>query len=302
MSSHDHDHHDHHHHNHPDTSRRLLLALLLTLGFAAVEAAGGLWAGSLALLGDAGHMLSDSFSLGLAAAAAWLARRPPSHRHSYGFGRVEVVAALLNALLMLAVVGGIAAAALDRLEQPVPVAGGTVMLVAAAGLGVNLLAAWVLGHGDESLNVRAALLHVLGDLLGSLAALVSGAVIYLTGWTVVDPVLALAVCFLILYSTLHLLRESVHVLLEGVPFGLELPEIGAAMARSEHVHSVHDLHVWALSSGSLALSAHVVLDDLRHWEQVLHQLTHLLGTEYRITHVTLQPETRTFVLRPMRRD
>ncbi|WP_303907385.1 cation diffusion facilitator family transporter [Thiohalomonas denitrificans] len=289
--------HDHAHYG-PGAGGRLTAALGLTLSFAFVEALGGWISGSLALLGDAGHMLSDSFALGLAALAAWAIRQPPSFRHSYGFGRMEVVAALVNALLMLGVVGGIGWAAIQRFQAPAEVQGGTVMLIAAVGLAINLLVAWILGHGEQNLNIRGALLHVMSDLLGSVAALTSGAVIVFTGWTPIDPILALLVCLLILISTVRLLRDSLHVVLEGVPFGIELPQVGRAMAKIDHVQSVHDLHIWTLSSGSIALSAHVVLDGLQHWESALEQLNGLLREEFGIDHTTIQPETGFHILYP----
>ena len=295
---HDHD-HGHGHHHHHAAGSRLRLALTLTLAFTVVEIVGGLWSGSLALLGDAGHMFTDSIALGLAATAAWLAKRPPSPRHSYGLGRAEVLAALTNAVLMLAVVVGIATEAVQRLLHPEAVKGGAVMIVAAIGFGINLLVFYILESSEENLNVRAALLHVLGDLLGSVAALVAGAVIYYTGWTPIDPILAVLVCLLILYSTLRLLRDSVHVMMEGVPLNMSLPEVGRAMAAHEEVMSVHDLHVWTLSSGMVALSAHVVLRDLQHWEQILHDLSMMLEDRFNIGHITLQPESSVHVLQPM---
>ena len=287
MAEHGHHHHDHGH----DAGPRLWLAVALTLGFAAVEAVGGWWAGSLALLGDAGHMVTDSFSLGLAAVAARLALRPATTRHSYGLVRMEVIAALTNGLLMMAVVTGIALEAVDRFRSPTPVAGLTVMVIAAIGLAVNIVVAWVLHRGEQNLNVRGAMLHVLGDLLGSVAALTAGAVIHFTGWTPIDPILALVICALILTATLRLLREAVHVVMEGVPPELDLEEIGRALAAVEGVESVHDLHVWALTPGQPALSAHVILRDIRHWESVLPRLTDLLEERFGIGHVTLQPET-----------
>ena len=177
---HDHDHHDHHHHDH-SASRFLPLALALTLGFAAVEAVAGWWSGSLALLGDAGHMLTDAMSLGLAAIAARVAQRAPSNRHSYGLRRVEALAALVNSLFMLAVVGGLVWHAVERLMNPREVAGEAVILVALGGLVLNIVVAWLLTRGEGDLNTRGALLHVIGDLLGSVAALASGIVILYTG-------------------------------------------------------------------------------------------------------------------------
>ena len=295
MSGHGHDHaHDHGAHD----SRRLGLALGLTLAFAGVEAVGGWLSGSLALMGDAGHMLTDATSLGLAALAARVARKPPTERHSFGLGRVEVLAALINALFMLAVVAGIAWAALDRFAHPREVSGGAVMLVAALGLVVNLGAAWLL-HGGEGLNVRGALLHVLGDLLGSVAALVAGAVILTTGWTPIDPLLSLLICVLILYASLNLLREGVHVLMEGVPGHLTLSEGGEALAAVDGVESVHDLHIWVPDAGMTALAAHLVVTDIREWEQVLERARHLLREEFGIEHTTLQPEPGATPLHPM---
>lgn len=287
---HDHAHHHGHAHAHGDSRRVLTLALGLTLGFAAVEAIGGWLAGSLALLGDAGHMLTDSAALGLAAFAAWMARRPPSTRHSYGLGRVETLTALFNALLMVMLVTAITAAAVQRLLEPQQVRGGIVTWIALVGLLVNVAAAWLLMGGRANLNVRAALLHVLGDLLGSVAALISGVVILYTGWTPIDPILSLFIVLLILISSLRLLREVVHTLLEGVPLHLEFEEVGRSMAGVEGVLSIHDLHIWSLSAETTALSAHVVLRRIDQWEPVLARLRDLLAQRFGIEHVTLQPE------------
>lgn len=289
----------HPNHNHAAHRDHLAWAALITVGFAAIEALGGWWAGSLALLSDAGHMVTDFTALGLAALASRIAQRPPSERHSYGLGRAEVVAALANALFMLAIVIGIGVSSVHRLQVPQPVQGGAVAAIAAIGLAVNLAVAWTLSHGEQTLNTRGALLHVLGDLLGSVAALLAGVVIYLTGWTPIDPLLSLLICVLILYSSLRLLREAVHVLMEGVPLHLDLSHIGHRMAAADGVRSVHDLHVWAVSSGRIALSAHLVIDDLRRWPSVLNSLRVLLHDRYGIDHVTLQPEPETRRLEPM---
>jgi cobalt-zinc-cadmium efflux system protein len=288
--------HAHHHHHadqhHAPAARGLYAALALTLGFAFVEAAGGLWSGSLALLGDAGHMFSDSVALALAAFAAWIARRPPSARHSYGFARAEVIAALVNGLLMLAVVIGIVVEAIGRLQTPRPISGLTVMAIAAAGLAVNIVALFILSRGAEDINTRGALLHVFGDLLGSIAALIAGAVIYFTGWMPIDALLSLLICALILASTLRLLREALQVLMEGVPHHIDLNDVGRSLAALPGVISVHDLHIWTPASGAPALSAHIVVDDLGSWMQTLEASRALLSTRYRIEHVTLQPESR----------
>ena len=278
------------HHQQPASGRSLTFSFALTAGYALVEGAGGWWANSLALFGDAGHMISDATALGFAALAAWVAKRPPSTRHSYGLGRAEVVAAIVNSLLMVAVVAAITVAAALRLRNPVPVASTAVIGVALAGLAINLAVAWILHRGERTLNTRAALLHVMGDLLGSVAALTAGIVIYFTGWTPVDPLLSLFICALILYSAVRLLREALHVIMEGVPPGLDLREVGRAMAAVRGVTSVHDLHIWTLSSGKVMLSAHVIISAMAQWEETLAALRELIHQRYAIDHVTLQPE------------
>ncbi|MHB1173937.1 MAG: cation diffusion facilitator family transporter [Sulfuriferula sp.] len=285
---HDHAHHGHNHHHHG--SGGLGIAFWLTLGFAAVEAGGGWWAGSLALISDAGHMLIDALALGLAAFAGWLALRPASYRHSYGLVRAEVVAALVNSVLMLALMLGIVWEAIARLNAPQPVQGGTVMVIASIGLMVNIFVAYQLSRGEQTLNVRAALLHVLGDMLGSVAALAAGAVIYFTGWLPIDALLSLFVVALILVSSIRLLREALHILMEGVPKNLDLPEVGLAMAQTAGVTSVHDLHIWTLASGKVSLSAHLEIPAMQDWPGILHSTRQMLHTRFDIDHVTLQPE------------
>lgn len=296
--SHQHHHaHDHAHshglggHQH-GSGRVLIWALLFTLLFTAVEAAGGWWAGSLALLADAGHMLTDSSALGIGALAAWLARWPASRLHSFGLQRAEVLGALINAILMVAVVVAIVASAIARLGEPAPVAGWPVMVIALIGLGVNTIVAAILLRGEQTMNVRGALLHVMGDMLGSVAALIAGGVIVLTGWTPIDPLLSLLVSVLIGISAIRLLREVAHVLMEGVPRDVDAAEVGDALAEVGGVRSVHDLHIWSLSSTQNALSAHIEVRDLADWQQVLPQLQHVLAERFAITHSTLQPEDR----------
>lgn len=283
-------HHLHDHHRADETGTKFYWALVITLGFAVVEAVGGIWSGSLALLSDAGHMFTDSVALGMAAFGTWVAGRPPSARHTYGLLRAEVIAALMNGLLMLAVIVWITVQAFARLNNPQPVVGGAVMVIAFIGLAVNVVVALTLSHGKMSLNSRAALLHVLGDMLGSVAALAAGAVIYFTGWTPIDPILSLFVAGLILFSTVSLLRQTLHVLMEGVPLDLQLPQVGMAMAKIEGVHSVHDLHIWTLSSGLVALSAHLEMESLDNWPRILNQTCAMLHDNFDIVHVTLQPE------------
>jgi cobalt-zinc-cadmium efflux system protein len=284
-------HEHHHHHQEPRAGALLGVAALATIAFGVVEAAGGWWTGSLALLSDAGHMLTDGAALGLGALAAWVARRPPSSRHSYGLGRAEVVAALLNAGAMLVIIVALAYEAIVRLRQPAPVQGALAALIAAAGLALNLFVLRRLSPHLHDMNARAARLHVLGDLLGSVAALTAGALIALTGWTRIDPIASLVICALIAFSSVRLLRESVHALMEGVPSGMSVEAIGGEMARVAGVVSVHDLHVWTLSGSRTALSAHVVVRSLGHWERTLVELQRRLHERFGIDHVTLQPET-----------
>jgi cobalt-zinc-cadmium efflux system protein len=274
----------------PANGRKLMLATLLTLGFAGVEAAVGWWSGSLALLSDAGHMVTDSAALLIAAFAGWVARRGPSPKHSYGFGRAQLVAALVNGLFMLAVVTAIIVQAVSRFANPIAVQGEAVTVVASLGLLLNIFVARMLSHGGSDLNLRAALLHVMGDLLGSVAALLSGVIVWATGWFTVDPALSLIIALLIAYSSLKLVREAFHGLMEGVPLHLSLEEIGIAMVTVEGVTSVHDLHVWSLTTERIALSAHVVTGGLESWPEILSRLQVLLAQRYDIEHVTLQPE------------
>lgn len=252
------------------------------------------------MLSDAGHMFSDSAALALAAFAAWIARRPVSLRHSYGFVRAEIVAALLNGMAMLLVIVGIVVEAIERLRSPQPVAGGAVMAIAFAGLLINVAVAFALSRGEHDINVRGALLHVFGDLLGSFAALLAGAVIYFTGWTPVDPILSLIVAGLILLSALNLLREALHVLMEGVPLTLQLETVGREMAKIKGVQAVHDLHVWTLASGMVALSAHLELKEMGAWPQILATMRQMLHDKFDISHVTLQPEISAWIEQPYR--
>lgn len=291
-----HDHaHPHHHEGHAHRPRgqgHYWLALGLTLGFAAIEAFSGWRAHSLALLGDAGHMATDGIALGIAGLAALVAQQPASAKHSYGLGRVEVIAAIFNTLFMLLIVALIFIQALERLRHPADVQAPLVMLVGALGLATNFLIYKVLEGGEHSMNLRASLLHVLGDVLGSAAALAAGAIIALTGWLPADPLLSLFIGVLILLSSLKLLGDATQVLLEGVPAGMDLAGIGRSMAAVEGVGSVHDLHVWSVSSGEVALSAHVVIEEMGQWEAVYRGLCDHLHDSYGIGHITLQPEPR----------
>ena len=212
-------------------SRALLAGLLLTFVFALVELSGGWYFGSLALMSDSGHMFSDSAALLVAVIAARVALKPPGARHSYGFARAEVIAASFNGLLLLGIVTVIVFEAIERLQQPQPVSGLGVLIVAFFGLLINISVLRILGHGEHNLNTRAARLHVLGDLIGSIAALTSGAVILFSGWYPIDPLLSFVIAALILVSTIRMLRDALHVLMEGVPLGIDLQDVGQALAQ-----------------------------------------------------------------------
>ncbi|HET9762144.1 MAG TPA: cation diffusion facilitator family transporter [Casimicrobiaceae bacterium] len=289
LHAHDGDAHDHHRPGDALSMRALGFALALTAGYAVVEAAGGWLAGSLALLSDAGHMATDAAALGLALFAQWVAQRPPSPRASYGYARAEVLAAFVNALALLLLVAFIVIEALQRMAHPAPVAGAAVLGIAAIGLLVNLLTAWLLSRARSSPGAHSALLHVLSDALGSIAALVAGAVIITTGWTPIDPLLSLLTAVLILRSTWRLLAQTTRVLMEAVPRHLDYQEIGAALTAIPGVSGVHDLHVWLMSAQQAALSAHVTIDSGDEWLRILDAARQMLATRFHIDHVTLQP-------------
>lgn len=268
----------------------MALALGLTLLYAVIEVAAGFLSNSLALISDAGHMVTDAAALGLALLAQVIAKRPPSARHSFGFVRAEALAAFVNSLAMLALVGWIIYEAVQRLATPEPVKGGTVLVVAAIGAAINIMVAWVLSRDEQNINTRAALVNVLGDLLGSVAAIAAGAVIYFTGWVRIDPLLSIFVSMLILKSTYSILHESYHFLMEGVPHHIDYLEVGEDLAKVPGVLSVHDLHVWDMSPGHPALIGHLEIRDLAQWPTVLQAVRQMLHTKHGIEHVTLQPE------------
>jgi cobalt-zinc-cadmium efflux system protein len=280
----------HAHFNEHRSQTALAVALAMTLGFAVVEVVAGFMANSLALISDAGHMVTDAAALGLALMAQLIAKRRPSARYSFGFGRAEALAAFVNGLAMLVVVGWIAYEAVQRFSTPVLVQGRMVLIVAAIGLAVNVLVAWSLSRDKDSMNARAALVHVLGDLLGSVAALIAGGVIMATGWMQIDPILSLLVSLLILKSTVGVLRESFHHLMEGVPDSADYAQIGADLAEVPGVLSVHDLHVWEMSPGQPALIGHLEIHDLQEWPQILHNVKAMLLAKHRIDHITIQAE------------
>lgn len=278
--------------------RRLGLVLALTAVYMGVEVVGGFLAGSLALLADAGHMLTDAASVGLALGALWVARRPATTRHTYALVRVEILAALVNGLALWGIVGWIAVEAIRRLREPGPVDAGPMMAIALGGLAVNGIAFWILHRPHEedvvrSLNLHGALLHVMGDLLGSIGALAAGAVIWATGWSAADPIASLLIGALILVSSGRLVRDAVHILLEGAPRDLDMDALIASLRTVKGVVGVHDLHVWTITSGYPALSAHVVCIHDAKPEMVLARVNRVLQERFGITHSTIQVEPRT---------
>jgi cobalt-zinc-cadmium efflux system protein len=270
----------------------LVAALALTTAFLLVEALAGLWTGSLALLADAGHMVTDAGGLALALFAIWIATRPPTPAKTYGYYRAEILAALVNAIVLLAVCAAIAFEAWERLREPREVLAGPMLLVAAAGFVVNAVSAWLLhGGAGASLNVRAAYLEVVSDALSSLGVGVAAGVILVTGWTAADALVSLGIAVLIVPRTWGLLRQAVNVLLEGTPAHLELADIEDAMLRVAGVRRVHDLHVWTLTSGREAMSAHVIVEDVREHDRLLESLHTVLHARFGIDHTTIQLET-----------
>ena len=266
------------------------VAVLLTLGFSAVELIGGLLSNSLALIGDAGHMATDAASLLFALVANWLAREGADSHHSFGHARIEVLAAFVNALIMFIVLGWICFEAIDRLTNPHEVSGGSVMLIATIGMFVNIAVALSLSRDKKNVNTRAALVHVLGDLLGSVAAIISGAVIYFGGPVEVDPILSLLICALVAHAAWGVLKETVPVMLDAVPEGVNYEEVGEAIAGIPGVVSVHDLHVWVMSPGYSAISAHLKIDSHRSWPVILEEIRKNVKDRFGIDHMAFQPE------------
>jgi len=264
----------------------------LSASFMVVQVVVGWWTNSLALLADAAHLFVDAVGVGLSLLAVWFAERPATAEKTYGYYRVEILAALVNGVVLCVLAIAILVEAWERVRVPHEVSAGPVLVVAVAGLGVNLLAAWLLHAGaGESLNVRGAYLEVLGDALSSAAVIVAAAVILVTGWTTADALASAAIGFLILPRTLALLKQAVNVLLEGVPAHLDLAEIETALRGVPGVKRVHDLHVWTLTSGREAMSVHVEVEPGTPPDRILDELHVVLHARFGIDHTTIQVET-----------
>jgi cobalt-zinc-cadmium efflux system protein len=269
--------------------RRLGVALALIAGFMVFELVVGILADSLAVLADAAHMLSDAVALGVALVAAWIAARPVSAERTFGSMRAEILAALANGVMLVALAIWILVAAIDRLRDPPDPLGGWILAAGVVGIAVNLAAAAVL-RGRTSLNLRAASRHVLSDLLGSIGVVVAGVIVLATGWAYADPLVSLAIAALVLASSWSILRDSVTILLEGTPAGMDAGEIGSAMVSVQGVQEVHDLHVWTITSGFPSLSAHVLVPEGDDCHAVRRRLEEMLGERFGLTHTTLQVE------------
>ncbi len=290
---------DHGLHRHPgrpeDATRALTLALGVTLFLVAVEAVGGWLTGSLALLADAGHLLVDVGSLGIGIIACWLAQRPATAEMSYGYRRAEILAAVTNGVALWAIAGAIIYEAVQRLHVPHPVAAPGMLAVAVLGLAGNLVASALLApaHGGN-LNVRAAFAHVLADAAAAVGTIAASLVILATGWTPADALVSFGIAGLVLVGSWPLVREAVRILMEGTPRGLSLAEVERALCTVPGVRGVHDLHIWSLTAGVVAVSGHVLVADLGDSQRLLRDLGSLLGTRFGLSHVTLQLETEEF--------
>jgi cobalt-zinc-cadmium efflux system protein len=291
----EHAHHDHaghvHEHHLPKSARALTLALAVTGAFMLIEAAGGWYAHSLALLADAGHMVTDVLSLALALAAMRASGWSADARRTYGYQRYQVLAAFVNGLLLLAISAGILFEAILRLAQPEPVAGTVMLGIALIGLVVNVLAFGFLHGAEESINMRAALAHVLGDLLGSVAALIAGAIILLTGWTVADPLLSALVALLLLRMGYRLMRQAGHVLLEGSPEDLDLSGLEQELVKAvPGLASVHHVHAWSIAPEQPVMTLHAVVREPASSDDAIAGISAFLKSHHGVTHVTIQVE------------
>lgn len=278
-----------------ENAKRLMLAFGITASFMVIEVVGGLISGSLALLADAGHMLTDAAALLFALIAVQFARRPPNARHTFGWLRLTTLAAFVNAIALVVITILIVWEAFQRFRHPQPVAGMTMMVIAVAGLLANILAFWILhrGSSEKNLNVRAAALHVLGDLLGSVGAIVAALVIIYTGWTPIDPILSVLVSCLVLRSAWGLLKESVNELLEGAPVSLDIPALKRRMCRDiPEVRDVHHVHVWLVGEKPV-MTLHVQVIPPHDHDALLGRIQHFLEHHYEISHATIQMEYQT---------
>jgi len=290
MASHQHAHHHHAHGAGDRGGRGLRVALAITLLVCVTEVGGGIASGSLALLADAGHMFADAGSIGLALWAASMAQRPARGRRTFGFKRAEILAALANGIVLGVIAVGIAAAAVGRLSSQPHVDGGLTLVVAAIGFGLNLTSTSVLSRSGGGLNVRAALRHVAADALSQAGVMLAAVIILTTGWRLADPLAGLLIAVLVLASAVGIVRESVDVLMEAAPLGIDVERLGAMMCAVDGVVEVHDLHVWTATSGFPAVAAHVTVRGDTEPSMVRRELAALVRDSFGIDHSTLQVE------------
>ncbi|MFC5469369.1 cation diffusion facilitator family transporter [Cohnella suwonensis] len=307
QGGHSHTHgHGHHHHGHGGHShhhygdaregnkRGLTIALLITGAILILEFAGGLITNSLALLSDSGHMLSDASSLALSLVALWFTTKPASPRKTFGFHRFEILAALFNGATLFVVAGFILWEAIRRFSAPPEVSSLSMILIACVGLVANLMSAFALmrqGDVKNNINLRSAYLHVLGDALGSVGAVAAGLIMLVTDWYIADPIISVFVSLLILRSAWGVMTHTVHVLMEGTPFGVDQAEVKEALVAIEGVTDIHDLHIWTITSGMDALSCHLLVEDGAQAQRILQQAIGLLEQSFGIGHATIQIET-----------
>ena len=278
--------------NRVDNSRRLGIVLALTLVYMIIEIIGSLLANSLALLADAGHMLSDAGALGLSLLALWIAQIPATSSHTYGYYRTEILAALVNGAALIAVTIFIFMEAYQRIGKPPKIEGALILGIAIGGLLINTLGLWILNPGkSQNLNVRGARLHLAADALGSLGAIFAGVLIWVFGWNWADPIASVLISVLVVYSSWVLLKETVAVLMESAPGHIDVDEVRNVICRIADVRSAHDLHVWTITSGMVALSVHIVVAGDRPARLVLAELREILHERFGIDHTTIQIES-----------
>lgn len=290
-----HAHAGHSHGRASESKRKLTMVLMLTAIYMVAEVVGGWWTGSLALLADAGHMLTDVAALALALTAAWFSSRPATSNKTFGYHRLEILAALVNGVALVVISILILYEAYQRWSSPPVVRGSLVMVVATGGLAINLISAWILhGRHEIDLNIRGAWLHVLSDALGSLAAVIAGALMWLYGWYAADALFSALIGLLIVWSSWRLIRESTNVLLEGTPAHINLAAVEDSILHTDGVANVHDLHVWTITSGREALSAHVIHAYEVSQPELLKELRAKLYDRFGVDHLTIQMETPDF--------
>lgn len=294
MAHHHHDHHSHSHAPHSENHQKLWWVFLVTFGYMIAEIAGGIYSGSLALLADAGHMAIDAAAIALSLFASWVSRRPPDNAKTYGYFRMEILAATLNGATLLALSLWICYEAWQRFHSAIEIKGEVMTVVAVGGLLVNILCLKILHTGHDHVNIKSVRLHVLTDLLGSITAIVAGALVWQFQWTKADPILSWAISVLIIYGAWKLLSECLNILLEGVPEGMNIEEVRDCIQNHPLVEGIHDLHLWTLTSGVPSLSAHVVIKEGASSSEVLKELEQELQEKFKIHHVTLQLEPSAF--------